>query len=352
MAGFLIDDERIRIMKTVKMALIGYGNVGQGFARMLKRRSEYIKETYGCNVIITAICTHSKGAMIDESGIDTENLDYSDFKNDMTSFQVIDKADFDVMAELTPINIKTGQPAIDHIKHGLSRGKHVITANKGPIAWDYRELRDLAIANKVTFFYEATVMDGVPVYDFAKDTLKGCNITEIKGILNATTNYILNAMENDIAFEDAVKEGQRQGFVEADPSMDVEGWDAAAKLTALMNVIMDAQITPNSIKRKGISGITKKNIDEAKENHKKIKLLCHGWIENGQPIGEVSPQLVDDDSLLASISGTTSVVTMTTDLMGDVSVIEHAFEPEIDHTAYGVLIDLIHVLDSIIIESA
>lgn len=333
-------------MKTVKMALIGYGNVGQGFARMLKRREDYIKDTYDCEVKITAICTRSKGALIDPNGIDTDNINDADFNKEMTSMQVIDEADYDLMAELTPINIKTGQPAIDHIRHALSRGKYVTTANKGPIAWAYRELRDLAKENNVALFYEPTVMDGIPVYDFARETLKGCKITEIKGILNATTNFVLEKMANGVSFEDAVKDGQRQGFVEADPSMDLEGWDAAAKLTALMNVVMDAHITPDQIKRQGISHITKKDIDEAKADHKKIKLLCHGWIENGQPVGTVSPQLVDEGSLIASIDGTMSSVTMNTDLMGEVSVIEHAYEPEIDHTAYGVLVDLFFILEA------
>lgn len=332
-------------MKTVKMALIGYGNVGQGFARMLKRREDYIRETYDSEVKITVICTGSKGVLVDPNGIDTDNIDYAAFDKSKSTLQVIDEADYDLMAELTPINIKTGQPAIEHIKHAMNRGKDVTTANKGPIAWAYRELRDLAEANKVSFFYEPTVMDGIPVYDFARETLKGCKITEIKGILNATTNFVLEKMANGVTFEDAVKDGQRQGFVEADPSMDLEGWDAAAKLTALMNVVMDAHITPDQIERKGISHITKKDIDDAKAKHKKIKLLCHGWIENGQPKGTVSPQLVDDDSLIASINGTMSSVTMNTDLMGEVSVIEHAYEPEIDHTAYGVLIDLFFILD-------
>lgn len=331
-------------MKTMKLALIGYGHVGKAFAKMLRQRTDYICENFNTKVRITAICTRSKGALVDSGGIDTEDLDDQVFDREKSAVEIIEEADYDVLIELTPINILTGMPAINHIRGGLNRRKHVITANKGPVAWAYRELRDLAVAKGVCFCHEAAVMDGVPVFNLAKETLMGCQITEIKGILNATTNYILNEMEKGVSYEDAVKEGQRRGFVEADPSMDLEGWDAAAKLTALMNVLMDVRITPKDIRREGISAITKEQIDEAKQCGQKIKLLCHGRVENGKPTGTVTPQLIGGDTLFASINGTSACVTLTTDLMGDVSIIEHVYEPEIDQTAYGVLSDLLRIL--------
>lgn len=334
-------------MKAIKLALIGYGNVGKAFAKMLRLRSEYIAQNFDAKVDITAICTQSKGALMDNKGIDTEHLDDQIFDRKKSSAEIITKADYDILIELTPINIHTGMPAIDHIRGGLSRGKHVITANKGPIAWDYRELRDLAVAKDVCFCYEATVMDGIPVFNLAKETLKGCQITEIKGILNATTNYILDEMEKGVDYESAVKEGQRRGFVEADPTMDLDGWDAAAKLTALMNVLMDVEITPKDIVREGISAITSEQIDKAKKDGLKYKLLCHGRMDGGKPVGTVRPKLIGKDELLASINGTAACVTLTTDLMGDISIIEHIYEPEIDQTAYGVLSDLLTILAEI-----
>lgn len=331
-------------MKTIKLALIGYGNVGKAFAKMLRQRTDYICDHFNTEAVITAICTRSKGALIDGSGIDTENLDNQAFDREKSAVEVILEADYDVLIELTPISIQTGMPAIDHIRGGLNRGKHVITANKGPVAWAFRELRDLAATKGVCFCHEAAVMDGVPVFNLTKETLMGCQITEIKGILNATTNYILDEMEKGVTYEAAVKEGQKRGFVEADPSMDLEGWDAAAKLTALMNVLMDVKITPQDIRREGIGAITKEQIDEAKARKMKYKLLCHGRMENGKPVGAVKPRLVAEDSLFARVNGTAACVTLTTDLMGDVSIIEHVYEPEIDQTAYGVLGDLLRVL--------
>ena len=331
-------------MKTVRIALIGYGNVGRAFAEMLLRKEAYIRETFDAKAIITAICTATRGGVVKPDGIDTTALADDMFEKGRDAFAVIESGAYDIMIELTPINIMTGQPATDHIRQALKLGKHVITANKGPIAWHYRELRDLAKEKGVGFCHEATVMDGTPVYNLTKETLKGCQITEVSGIFNATTNFILTEMERGVSFEDAVAEGRRQGFVEADASMDIDGWDAAAKLTALMNVLMDVEITPLEIDRTGIGGITGEDIDAAKAAGKRIKLLCRGTVEEGRPVGVVKPTLVDGHSLPAIMDATSSYVTIDTDLMGATMIIEEPFEPEIDHTAYGVLSDVLRIL--------
>lgn len=332
-------------MKTIRLAMIGYGNVGRAFVKMLERRREFLWESYNVDVIITAICTRSLGTVLNPDGINTTAEALAEGDKNISAMDVIMKSDYDIMVELTPVNIMTGQPATDHIRTALKRGKHVITANKGPVAWAYRELRDLAKEKGVLFCHEGTVMDGVPVYNLAENCLKGCKIEEVSGIFNATTNYILNEIEKGVSYEDAIKEGQKRGFVEADPSLDVDGWDASAKLTALMNVLMDVSITPMEIERIGISTITREEIMHAAEKEQKIKLLCRGWVENGKAYGTVKPTLVSKDELYATINGTAAVVTMKTDLMGEISVVEHVYEPEIDQTAYAVLSDLIKIIE-------
>ena len=331
-------------MNRVRIALIGYGNVGKAFAEMLLRREGYLRDTFDTEAVISAICTRRKGGCLRPDGIDTRSLTDDMFDKEIDAFAIIDSGEYDIMIELTPINIMTGQPATDHVMRALRLGKHVITANKGPIAWHYRELRDLAKEQGVCFCHEATVMDGTPVYNLAKEALMGCQITEIEGILNATTNFILSEMEKGVSFDDAVEEGRRQGFVEADSSMDIDGWDAAAKLTALMNVLMDVEITPLDIRRTGIGEVTPEDVQAAKNQGKRIKLICRGWIENGEPIGVVEPTFVEAGSLATTMEGTASYVKITTDLMGATTVIEEPFEPEIDHTAYGVLSDVFRIL--------
>ncbi len=334
-------------MKTCKLALIGCGNVGKGFIDMLARRQEYIREKYDTEVLITAVCTRRLGGCADPAGIDMKSAGTGGFDRLMGAMEIIDHADYDVCVELTPLNIRTGQPAIDHIRHALLRGKHVITANKGPIAWAYRELADLAEEQGVLFLHEATLMDGVPVYNLAKETLMGCEITAVSGIFNATTNFVLSEMEAGRTFEEAIESGREQGFVEADPSMDIDGWDDAAKLTALMNVVMDARITPKDIDCTGIGDLSAEEIIAAAEEDKHYKLLCRGVrdMETGAVTGVVAPELVDSFSIYSKMEGTTSCVTFTTDLMGDVTMVEHPYEPEIDHTAYGVLSDLLRLLE-------
>ena len=331
-------------METIRIALIGYGNVGKAFADMLLRKEGFLREAFDVKAEITAICTRRLGGCVDAEGINTAALTEDKFDKSLDALTIIDAGEYDVMIELTPINIMTGMPATEHIRRALRLGKHVITANKGPIAWHYRELKNLAEEQGVSFCYEATVMDGVPVYNLTKQNLMGCRITEVEGILNATTNFILTEMEKGVSFEDAVEEGRRQGFVEADASMDIDGWDASAKLTALMNVLMDVEITPVDIRRTGIGGVTPEDIEEAKAHGKRIKLICRGFLEDGKPVGIVEPTLVEEGSLATTMMGTASYVTIVTDLMGGVTVIEEPFEPEIDHTAYGVLSDLLRVL--------
>jgi len=340
-------------MKDLKIAMLGFGNAGQAFGRLLLDKEPEIRDRYDCNVKVVAITTGSRGSLANETGIDLEkacgdmeqlkrfdskSTDYSS----LSSMEVANDLDYDVLIEMTPLAIFSGQPAITHIGTALNRGKHAITANKGPIAWAFESLRKMAEKQGVQFFYETTVMDGTPVYNLVDETLKLCRVTEVKGILNSTTNFILEELAKGKDYDAILEEGKARGFVEADPSMDIEGWDAAAKTTALLNVLMGADITPLEIDRKGIEGITAEQIAEAAAKGKVIKLLCRGTIENGKVIGKVGPEAIDKNDLLATITGTSSVVSITTDLMGTISIVEH--EPEIQQTAYGVLSDLVRVI--------
>jgi homoserine dehydrogenase len=258
--------------------------------------------------------------------------------------EIVEKAEYDVLVELTPLMIFSGQPAITHIEKALQRGAHVISANKGPIAWDYHRLHQLAKDQNRLFYFETAVMDGTPIFNLVEDTLKFCKVTEVHGILNSTTNYVLEELAKGEDYDNVIAEGKRRGFIEADPAMDIEGYDAAAKTTALLNVLMDAKITPFDIDRKGIEDIRVEDLKKAEEKGKTIKLMCSGKIEDGKVKGTVRPEEIGKDTLLANIDGTSSAVSITTDLMGTVSIIEHA--PEIEQTAYGIFSDLVRVLEN------
>lgn len=342
-------------MNDLKLALLGFGNAGRAFAKMLLEKQDEIRNVYGRGVLITAISTASRGTVVNPEGIDlkkalkdieTEGV----FGNDtpglcsLSSSEVIEKADCHVVIEMTPLNIFTGQPAIDHIRKAFSLGHHVITANKGPIAWAFNELKEEAEKRSLCFFFETTVMDGTPVFNLVEQTLKFCTVTEISGILNSTTNYILEELAKGKPYEEILEAGKKLGFIEADPAMDIEGYDAAAKVTALLNVLMNAGITPDQVDRKGIEAITAEDIKAAEQRGKVIKLVCRGRLTDNGVKASVKPVEVDREDMLATIDSTTSVVSITTDLMGKLSIIEHA--PEIQQTAYGVFGDMIRVLDA------
>ena len=340
-------------MKEWKIAILGFGNVGKAFAELLQNKMEEIGKDYHCIVKATAVATGSRGCLVNPLGIDLTralndieekgrfdetNPDYSK----LTSMEIAKEAEYDILIEISPLAIFSGRPAIDHIEAALERKKHAITANKGPIAWDFKRLRNLAESRNVKFCYETTVMDGTPVFNLVEDTLRLCKVTEIKGILNSTTNFIMEELAKGRNYDEVIEEGKKRGFVEADPSLDVEGWDAAAKTAALINVLMDGEITPDMIERKGIEGITPEQLQEADSRGKVIKLLCSGMIRDGKIIGRVAPEEIDKNHLFATVSGTSSVVTICTDLMGAISVVEH--DPEILQTGYGILSDLIRVI--------
>lgn len=340
-------------MKKLKLCLLGLGNCGQAFTKILVDKHAEIEKKYNTDVIISAISTRSKGTVICENGIDIEKA-LSDIEENgrfvsfelspMDSQELAKVAEYDVLIEMTPLNIFTGEPATTHLMTAFERGKHAITANKGPIAWHYRKLKKLAEEKGVGFFYETTVMDGTPVFNLTEHTLKMAKVTEVSGILNSTTNFILEEMEKGCEYEDIMRRGTEMGFIEADPSMDIEGYDAAAKITALLNVLMDADMTPDRVERKGIEDITVEDIRDAAERGCRIKLICSGrFDENGNVKASVRPVEVPCSDMLSSIDSTTSVVSITTDLMGKISVVEH--NPEIEQTGYGVFSDLIRVLD-------
>lgn len=339
--------------KTKKLALLGFGNAGQAFAKLLMEKHEEIIEKYGFDVVVTAVATNSKGNLVCEDGIDLHkalsDIDefgrFMDEKNitEADTMKIVSEADYDVLVEMTPLNIFTGQPAISHIETAFSRGKDVITANKGPVAWKFSQLNKTARDNNLKFYYETTVMDGTPVFNLVDKTLMMAKVTEVSGILNSTTNFILEELAKGAEYEDIMSRGRRMGFIEADPAMDIEGYDAAAKITALLNVLMDADITPDMVDRKGIEDITVEDIKAADKRGNVIKLLCKGVRdEKGNVKASVKPEEVPKNHMLASIDSTTSVVSITTDLMKTVSIIEH--EPEIEQTAYGVFGDLLRVL--------
>ena len=339
-------------MKALRLVLIGFGNVGQAFAKLLISKKCELAAVYETDVLITGIATATKGALVENEGVDLQKALFDvatrgrfEGTRVLSAFEVIEESKADALVELSPLSIADGQPAIDHIECAFNKGRHVITANKGPIAWAYKRLMAIADEKKLAFLYETIVMDGAPIFNMMKHAMPGCKTLSFEGILNTTTNFILAELERGSSFDDAVLQAQKRGFAEADPSMDIKGMDAAAKTCALVNVLMNAGLTPHEIETQGIENITADDLASARQEGETIKLLCRGYADASGVHGVVKPERVSFDHLFASVGGTSNVLSITTDLMGKITIFEH--DPEIEQTAYGIYSDMLTLIGQI-----
>ena len=318
-------------MTTYRLALVGLGSAGQGLAQILRSHGDALARRYGVGLRIVTVCTRSRGSLYDADGLDPAALleairDEGHLRNlpeqrEWSPLDMIEQADADVLVELSPTDLVSGEPATGHIRAALSRGMHVITANKGPIALHLPELRRLAADARLYLGYEGTVMSGTPALRLGWSDLAGCEITELRGIVNGTTNYILTQMEGGMSYADALAEAQRLGYAEADPTGDVEGYDAAAKAVILANVLMDARLSLSDVERAGITTLTRDTIEAARASGERWKLIARVWRDGDQVRASVQPTRLPLSHPLSSAAGATNALTLTTDLLGDVTLI-------------------------------
>ena len=251
-----------------------------------------------------------------------------------------------VMFENSPVNTQTGQPAIDHIRAALELGMHAVTANKGPVVHGYRELKSLAESKGKKFRFESAVLGGAPVFSVMREAFPLAELASLKGIFNATTNIILSRMENGESYEDAVKFCQSIGVAETDPTNDVDGWDAAIKVAALVTVLMDTPMTPQQVNPTGIRGITSEMIARAKAEGQRFKLVCSAEKAGGRVNASVAPELVDATSPLYGMMNSSTGVTFRTDVILDYSITlseKPGLQGGPGETAYGLFADFVNL---------
>jgi homoserine dehydrogenase len=320
----------------MRIAILGFGSVGQGVARALLAKD--------LNITVTGLAD-SKSGIIDAEGIDLAAA--LDRKGNGTPcgnpgispMDVVAKADYDVLVEVTPTNVETAEPALSHIRAALQRHKHVVTSNKGPIAIAYPELRALAEKNGVFLKYEATVCGAIPLIHALQEGLAGNTISRLYGVFNGTCNYILTRMAKDgLTYEQALAEARELGYAEADPTYDVEGIDAAIKLVILANTILDMQTTLDDVERTGITLLTPDALRLAEDQDCTIRLIGEIVPETG--VLRVSPRLIPKDHPLV-VEGTLNAVTVETDLAGDLTFIGRGAGST--ETASAVIGDLLYL---------
>lgn len=341
-------------MKTVRLALLGFGHVGRAFARLLISKQLELRQQRGLDWCVTGIFTRSHGAAIDPAGIDLGRaVDLVEAGQNLTSLTARpsprEGLDFvracgaEALFENTPVNYWTGQPAVDHLRAALESGMHAITANKGPVVHAYHELTGLAQRHQRCFRFESAVMDGAPIFSLWRETLPAANLASFRGILNSTTNLILTRMEQGESFVEALAYAQSIGIAETDPSGDVLGWDSAVKVAALVTVLMDHPLKPDGVRRQGIDGIMLDDVLKARRSGKRWKLVCRAERKATGVEASVGPEQLDATDPLYHVSGTSSAVTFQCDVLSGLTIIEN--DPGPMTTAYGLLADLLKSID-------
>ncbi len=339
-----------------KLALLGFGNVGQALVELLLEKELTLKDDLGITFRVVGIGSGSHGTAIDPRGLSLPEL-LQAYRNGVSlnefsklpisgSQEFIQGCGANLLFETTPVNYQTGQPALDFLHQALEEGMHVITANKGPVVHGYRELTNLAKRCGLSFLFESSVMDGAPVFSIARCGMPGAEVTAFSGLLNSTTNLILTRMENGETQEEAIAHAQSIGIAETDPSGDIDGWDAAVKVAALVTVLMDIPYTPDQVNRTGIRALTPDLIQEAKENGQRWKLVCTARREDSAPRGifaSVQPQKISPESHFFNVSGTSAILEIESDVLGKLSLIEENPSPRT--TAYGLLADFLNAVN-------
>jgi len=338
---------------SVRLVLVGFGNVGSALARLIVSKRSEIMERYDLDLRVVAIATGTHGLALDATGLDLtralaireragnlSELSTGSAQTDIPS--LLKEIEAEAVLESVPVNYETGQPALSYLQAALERGLHAITANKGPVVHGYRALSEIASANGSSFLFEATVMDGAPIFSTWREGLPGARLMSFRGILNSTTNYLLTEMEAGKSFESALKEAQAIGVAETDPSGDIDGWDAAVKVAALATVLMETPLGIEEVERQGIGELNASQIREAVGAGHRWKLICSVWRAENQVFGRVRPERVGPEDPLYHVSGTSSQVTFSSDVLGDLTIM--GTDPGPDTTAYGMFADLLNAV--------
>jgi len=332
----------------IDLLLVGFGNVARRFVGVLEERRGRLQRDYGLTTRVIGVASGRHGGVFDAGGVDLSRALAADRLGPLRDgLELISAAAAPagtaprVVVETSPLNIQDARPAIDHVRLALRSRMHVVSANKGPVALAYRELRGLADAMGVRYLFEGAVMDGIPIFNLVRETMPAVEVTGFRGVINSTANYIITMLEDGGEFVPALAEMQRQGIAEADASLDVDGWDAAAKTAALANVLMDAGITPRDVDRTGIAGLTGASVREAVARGRRIRLVAGAAREGGRVITRVAPEELAADDPLSLLRGMSNALFVETDLLGRVGITE--LDGGLTQTAYALLSDLVTI---------
>jgi homoserine dehydrogenase len=340
--------------RTISIALVGFGNVGRAFLERLGGPYKRALREEGVQVRVTGIATRRHGIAVDPRGLDPRSVVRSIRSGRslaalhrgslvQSTKRFIETVPAEVLVELTTLDPKRGEPATTHVRTALKRGLHVITANKGPVCFALPRLRALAHRKRRLFLHEGAVMDGVPVFNLVERCLPGAKVLSFRGTLNGTTSLVLSRMEEGLGAAQAVREAQSLGIAEADPGMDLEGWDAAVKGCALAHAFWGIRVPPRRVRRTGIGGVTPRDVRRAVGRGERLRLVVRGERVGRGARVTVRPERIPLGDPLAGDGGDSALV-LETDLLGEIAVVERG--GTVDQTAYALLSDLLAIVRS------
>jgi len=317
--------------------------VGRSLLRQLISKESELRRKYDIRWRLTGVASRRIGWIAESDSLNPIAVlggHFPQFANTPHNVREwLERSKADVLFETSSLNAQTGQPAIEHLVAALEAGAHAITANKGPLVHDYQRLSALAKEKGKQFLFESTVMDGAPIFSLFPLGLPAAELRGFSGVLNSTTNVVLTEMEKGRSLDEAVKRAQAMGIAETDPSQDLDGWDAAVKVAALVNVLMGVPLRIEQVQRTGIRELSEEKIRSVRAAGMRYKLVCRG---DGVDC-RVGPELLLMSDPMAGLEGSSSAIRFELDVFG-ISLVEH--NPGIEATGYGLLADFVRAAKS------
>ncbi len=339
--------------ETVKIGLVGCGVVGAGLVALLGEKRDALRAQWGFDFKLCFVSDYARGTLVSPDGLDTSAIvgalardgnlhSISGVRKEPVPLgDLLKEMPVDFVCDATPTNYETGQPSLGILRAALENGANAVTCSKGGVGKDLAGLKKIAQEKGVALRFESSVLSGTPLIDLVRGPLAGCDISRVQGIVNGTTNYILTKMEEGMAYDTALAEAQRLGYAETDPTGDVEGFDAAVKVCIMAGEFFGAHLAIGDVDRTGITKITTADIERAKSGGKRIKLIA-GVDRTGTGVsGYVRPTEVDAAHPLAGVSGVTNAVSITTDNLGEITIIGPGAGAR--ETAQGILSDMLEI---------
>jgi len=363
-------------LRTIRLCLLGFGSVARELCALLARQERTLAEDHGLCVLVSAAGTRH-GSLLAPQGMKPADVLAGAVSHSGSAPgavaprlpepprgapDLMAASGADMLVELTVMEDDFAPIATGHVETAFALRMDVVTANKGPIAWNWGRVKAAADAAGRRIRFESTVMDGLPVFSLLESALPDCTLLGFEAVFNATTNFIIDAMGAGQTFADALAQVQAQGYAEADPAHDIDGWDAACKAAALANVAMDAGITPAEIEKESLADVPLERIRQARADGKRLRLVTSVWRETpdgvapgagptasdagpappaGRVRGRVRATELDIDDPLAPVGAESLGAILHTDLMGDIFVCE--IDGLVPQTAYGVYADLLQL---------